>query len=59
MTAPRLADRVMRARRTSTCPVCFEPIRIGQQIARCGTWQHIEHVIERNRATAAKERPAP
>jgi len=41
------------------CPVCFEPIRIGQQIARCGTWQHIEHVIERNRATAAKERPAP
>lgn len=44
-----LAERVMRARRTSICPVCRCPILVGQQIAKCGTWQHVEHVIERIR----------
>jgi hypothetical protein len=41
MTAiPVLADRVMRARRESTCPTCRGPIHIGHQIARCpgGLW---------------------
>jgi hypothetical protein len=53
----RLATRVMRARRESTCPVCRGPIRVGQQIAKCGTWQHVEHVIERNRQTPPPEGP--
>jgi hypothetical protein len=51
MTAPGLATRVMRARRESLCPVCLGPIWPGQQIAKRGYWQHIEHVIERNRST--------
>ena len=56
MTADRLAlaTRVMKARRASTCPVCRGPILVGQQIAKCGTWQHIEHVIERNRKATGR-----
>jgi hypothetical protein len=50
MTAPGLATRVMRARRESLCPVCCCPIRVGQQIAKRGYWQHIEHVVEGNRS---------
>jgi hypothetical protein len=50
----RLATRVMRARRESTCPVCRGPIRVGQQIAKCGTWQHVQHVIERQRASSER-----
>jgi hypothetical protein len=46
VTAPRLASRVMRARRESLCPVCYCPIRVGQQIAKRGYWQHIEHVVQ-------------
>jgi hypothetical protein len=49
------ASRVMRARRTSICPVCRSPILVGQQIAKLGTWQHIEHVIERQRESASQE----
>jgi hypothetical protein len=44
MTAavPVLADRVMRARRESTCSLCGDVVRVGQQIARCpgGLWTH-------------------
>lgn len=51
MTAPVLADRVMRARRTSVCPACSEPIRVGQSISRAGYWMHTECLIERNHST--------
>jgi hypothetical protein len=54
MTAPGLATRVMRARRESLCPVCYCPIRVGQQIAKRGFWQHIACLIERNRSTEGK-----
>lgn len=41
MTRLPLADRVMKARRDSTCPLCTEPVRQGQLIARCGiAWYH-------------------
>ena len=51
-----LADRVMRARGESTCPICRRRIRVGQQIARCGgVWQHVGHVIE---SLAAQHREA-
>lgn len=43
-----LADRVMHARRESLCPVCWQPIRVGQLIARAGTWQHIRHLVKRH-----------
>lgn len=32
-----LADRVMKARKESTCPLCSGPVRVGQYIARTGT----------------------
>jgi hypothetical protein len=36
-----LADRARKARRSSRCPLCRGPIRIGQYIARLGlTWVH-------------------
>jgi hypothetical protein len=54
MTAPALASRVMKARRESMCPTCQAPIRVGQQIAKRGYWQHIEHVIERNRTSTGE-----
>jgi hypothetical protein len=56
MTAPGLASRVMRARRESLCPVCRCPIQVGQQIAKRGFWQHIEHIVEPNRSGEG-ERP--
>ena len=53
---PRLATRVMKARRTSLCPVCRSVIMPGMQIAQLGgIWQHIEHVIERNSRLCAQE----
>jgi len=56
MTAPLLASRVMKARRTSTCPVCCRAIQVGQQIAKAaGQWQHSQCLIEANRAD--RERP--
>jgi hypothetical protein len=51
VNAPIVADRVMRARRTSVCPACSEPIRVGQSIARAGYWMHTECLIERNHGT--------
>ena len=58
-TLPNLtASRVMKARRSSICPICQLPIRIGQQIALSGYWQHREHVIERQRELAAAGEPA-
>jgi len=44
MTAPALATRVMHARRESLCPVCMEPIRVGDLIGKAGMWQHIRHI---------------
>jgi hypothetical protein len=45
MTRPQLADRVMRARREGTCPLC-RPILVGQYIARCGScWYHAGCVV--------------
>ena len=55
MTAPGLASRIMRARRTSTCPVCRCPILVGMQIAKRGYWQHIEHVVEGNRSNEGND----
>ncbi len=54
MTGPQLATRVMRARRTGTCPVCHGPIHVGQLIAKTGLWQHVEHVIDRNRQASTE-----
>ena len=49
--APALASRVMRARRSSTCPVCRGPVQVGEQIARVGRqWQHVSHVLEQIRS---------
>ncbi len=53
ITPQDLADRVIRARRESVCPICRQLITIGQQIGRLGAWQHIEHIIERQRQHAA------
>jgi hypothetical protein len=54
MTAPKRGRgwrsvRVMKATRSSTCPICRGPVEVGQQITSRdrGPWQHIEHVIER------------
>jgi hypothetical protein len=56
MTAPVLASRVMKARHAGRCPVCRGPVRVGDQIARAGkVWQHVEHVIERNRTASTEE----
>lgn len=49
MTGRLLADRVMKARRESTCPSCRGPIRVGQLIARCGVWMHAACLIEHQR----------
>ncbi|MGO9294424.1 MAG: hypothetical protein ACLP52_11230 [Streptosporangiaceae bacterium] len=54
----KLATRVMRARRTGTCPVCHGPIHVGELIAKTGFWQHIQHVIDHNRqAIGEGQRP--
>ena len=54
MTGPVLADRVMRARRQGTCPLCRGPVRIGQQIARMGPgcWVHSGCLISAPPATS-------
>jgi hypothetical protein len=46
-TIPVLADRVMRARRESTCSICGALVRVGNQIARCpgGLWVHCKCFI--------------
>ena len=51
MTAPILADRVMKARRQSACPICRGPVGIGQQIARLGpgSWVHAGCLISLSR----------
>jgi ribosomal protein L37AE/L43A len=45
MTAPVLATRVMKARWPGTCPACRRPIRVGDQIAKCGIWLCIQCAI--------------
>lgn len=45
MTA-QLATRVIRARRPSQCPVCRGPIRVGDQIAKCGVWMCVRCAID-------------
>lgn len=50
MTAPIVAERVMKARRDSVCPACGCRIRTGDQIAKYrGQWEHVEHVLKRQR----------
>ncbi|MGH7239150.1 MAG: hypothetical protein ACREHG_03680 [Candidatus Saccharimonadales bacterium] len=44
-TQQNVATRIMRARKASACPTCGKPILVGQQIAKRGKWQHVEHVI--------------
>lgn len=50
----QLATRVMKARRSSTCPICRGPIRIGDLIGKTGVWQHVEHIIDRNRQSSTE-----
>jgi hypothetical protein len=41
MSAPELASRVMRARRESLCAYCWQPIKVGQIIAKTTLgWLH-------------------
>lgn len=57
MTTPRLplADRVMKARRESTCPACVAPIRVGQRIAHCGdAWVHVPCAVGRREAAGTE-----
>jgi hypothetical protein len=43
-----LADRARKARRSSWCPLCCGPVRIGQYIARLGlTWVHTTCAVAR------------
>lgn len=42
MTATVVAERVMKARHVSECPICQQTIGIGQRIAKCGYWMHLE-----------------
>lgn len=51
MTGPVLADRVCKARRASTCPLCRGPVRVGHLIARMGPgcWVHAACLTARNR----------
>jgi hypothetical protein len=43
-----LAQRTRKARRSSWCPLCRGPVRIGQYIARLGlTWVHTTCVVAR------------
>lgn len=47
MTAPARASRVMKARRTSVCPLCHAPVTVGQQIAKTPVgWCHTGCVID-------------
>jgi hypothetical protein len=45
VTAPKLASRVMKARRPGTCAICRGPIRIGEQIAKTVRWAHAGCVV--------------
>lgn len=58
MTAPRLASRVMRARRESVCPLCREPVRIGQLIALTTKWAHAGCVVASLYKTSGEDPPA-
>jgi len=40
-----LASRVRKARRPGTCPLCQEPIFIGQLIGRTVAWSHVLCVL--------------
>jgi hypothetical protein len=63
MTAPdrlALAVRVMKARRTSTCPSCRGPVLVGQRIARLtdpAGWIHLACVpaVRRLASTTTEE----
>lgn len=58
-TAPALPVKVRKARRSSTCPVCKGPIRVGQLIASCGgLWMCAACLIGHRHQLAPKENPA-
>jgi hypothetical protein len=47
------ADRVIKARRTSTCRICHQLVRVGDRIGRTPTgWAHVGCIIERGQALA-------
>jgi hypothetical protein len=58
MAAPARASRVMKARRESLCLLCWQPIRVGQLIAKCGVWAHAQCVIDHQHMTSTDEEPA-
>jgi hypothetical protein len=48
-----LASRVMKARRESLCLLCWQPIRVGQQIGKAPIgWCHTSCIIDRALVTA-------
>ena len=55
MTAPALADRSMRARRTTTCHLCGRPVLVGQRIVRVTApgggrkWPHAACLVQAQR----------
>ena len=47
---PARASRVMKARKTSTCRICRQPVHIGQQIGRTPAgWCHVGCIIAKAR----------
>jgi hypothetical protein len=53
MAAPARASRVMKARRESLCLLCWQPIRVGQQIGKAPIgWCHTSCIIDRALVTA-------
>jgi hypothetical protein len=51
VTGQLLASRVRKARRPGTCPLCQEPIFIGQLIGRTVAWSHVLCVLRERQAT--------
>ena len=43
----QLASRCMKARREGWCVICQQPIKVGQLIAKTGTWNHAQCAIDR------------
>lgn len=58
MTGTMLATRVMKARRTGTCPLCRGPIQRGESIAKIGFWAHTQCVVDRQREHDGASREA-
>jgi hypothetical protein len=47
---PARTDRVMKARKTSTCPICRQYVTVGQQIGLTPVgWCHVGCIIAKAR----------